>query len=276
MTYFGFLVLFLGPPLLIIALLTWRDQVRHRSIPADFRNWAPWFAIVAHVVAALLYTTPWDNYLVATGVWFYNPDLVSGIVLGWVPLEEYCFFVLQTVLTGLWVVYLIRHLKPVPALSSNYGRQRWAALGLLSLVWLGMAAILVTGWAPGTYLALELTWGLIPVMVQIGFGGDILWRHWRIVLLGIIPPALYLSAADAVAITAGTWTIDPAQSLQIFLGGILPIEEFVFFLLTNTLVTLGMLLVMAVQSQERVESWWRQRRPAGLTTGSKNVKRQMS
>nr|HMQ53937.1 carotenoid biosynthesis protein [Anaerolineae bacterium] len=84
MTYFGFLVLFLGPPLLIIALLTWRDQVRRRSIPADFRNWAPWFAIVAHVVAALLYTTPWDNYLVATGVWYYTPDLVSGIVLGWV------------------------------------------------------------------------------------------------------------------------------------------------------------------------------------------------
>lgn len=275
MTYFGFLTLFLGPPLIILVLLTWSNRVRRRAIPAEFRNWAPWFAIVAHVGVALVYTTPWDNYLVATGVWFYDPKLVTGMVLGWVPIEEYCFFILQTVLTGLWVVCLMRRLEPAPVLPANYGGLRWASVGLLSLVWLAMAVILALGWAPGTYLALELTWGLMPIVLQIGFGGDILGRHWRIVLLGIVPPTLYLSAADALAITAGTWKIDPAQSLQIYLGGLLPIEEFVFFLLTNTLVTLGMILVMAVQSQERVERWW-QRRLAGLTTGSKNVKRQMS
>ena len=55
-------------------------------------------------------------------------------------------------------------------------------------------------------------------------------------------------------IPAGTWTIDPAQSLQIYLGGILPIEEFVFFLVTNVMVTFGMVLVLARHSQTRLEA----------------------
>lgn len=57
---------------------------------------------------ALIYTTPWDNYLVASGVWFYDPARVWNIILGWVPLEEYIFFILQTILTGLIVAGLLR------------------------------------------------------------------------------------------------------------------------------------------------------------------------
>ena len=52
-------------------------------------------------MVAVLYTTPWDNYLVATGVWWYDPHLVAGLVLGWVPIEEYTFFILQTLAMGL-------------------------------------------------------------------------------------------------------------------------------------------------------------------------------
>ena len=66
-----------------------------------------------------------------------------------------------------------------------------------------------------------------------------------------MPATLYLGAVDAVAIDAGTWTIDPAQSLEIYLGGVLPLEEFTFFLVTNTLVAFGMTLVLARESLER-------------------------
>ena len=55
-----------------------------------------------------------------------------------------------------------------------------------------------------------------------------------------------------LAINWGTWTIDPAQSLNIFLGGVLPVEEFIFFLLTNTLVTFGVVLVLAAASHRRL------------------------
>jgi lycopene cyclase domain-containing protein len=61
-------------------------------------------------VIAVVYTTPWDNYLVATGVWWYDPQLVTGLVLGWVPIEEYTFFIVQPILAGLWLLMLMRYL----------------------------------------------------------------------------------------------------------------------------------------------------------------------
>ena len=71
-------------------------------------------------------------------------------------------------------------------------------------------------------------------------------------LYSIVPLTLYLSASDALAIRAGTWTIDPEQSLNLLIGGLLPLEEFVFFLLTNTLVFFGIILIWAVESRARL------------------------
>ena len=100
-----------------------------------------------HVLLAVVYTTPWDNYLVATGVWYYDPQLVSGIVLGWVPIEEYTFFVLQTILTSLVLLFVARRWhgprgRPAPnqlAFAASAVKLRcvvisagWRALGWLN------------------------------------------------------------------------------------------------------------------------------------------------
>src|SRR5690606_9009452 len=102
-----------------------------------------------------------------------------------------------------------------------------------------------------TYLALALAWALPPIALQLATGADILWRHRRLVAAALLPPVLYLSAADALAIGAGTWTIAPGQSLEIFIGG-LPLEELVFFGLTSTLLVFGMVLALAQETQARV------------------------
>ena len=115
-----------------------------------------------------------------------------------------------------------------------------------------MAAVLASGYKPGTYLSLILVWALPPLMLQLGLGADILWQHRRAVFGALAPITLYLALADMVAIAQGTWTIDPGQSLQIYLGGILPLEEFIFFLLTNTLVVFGMTLLLAAESHNRL------------------------
>ena len=128
---------------------------------------------------------------------------------------------------------------------------RWMSVAVVGMVWLTAVVILAASWQPGTYLGLELAWALLPIMLQLGFGADILWRYRRLVLSAIVPLTLYLSAADALAIGWGTWTIDPAQSSGILLAN-LPIEEFVFFLLTNTLVTFGVTLLLAQESGERL------------------------
>ena len=251
MTYFTFLAWCVGIPLLILGWLNWQDYRRGKRLPPSLRGWSATAVVIAHVVVALIYTTPWDNYLVATNVWWYNPELVTGIVLGWVPIEEYTFFVVQTIMSSLWIHFLARRLpiKPLPAPEEG-SRMRWLSAGLVTLLWLPFVVILVVGWQPGTYLALTLAWALPPVILQLGFGADILWRHRALVFWGIVTPTIYLSIGDTFPIGAGTWTIDPMQSTGIFIGS-LPMEEFVFFLMTNTLIVLGSVLVLAQESHER-------------------------
>lgn len=252
MTYFGFLALFLGIPLVLLALITWQDHRANKQLPPTLRTWSPYLVILALIIVAVIYTTPWDNYLVATNVWWYDPNLVTGVVLGWVPLEEYTFFVVQTLFTGLWVLFLARRLPAPDRPFSKNNKARWTTTLITGLVWIASVGILAIGWQPGIYLGLELVWALPPIMFQLAFGADILWRYRRLVIISISSTTLYLSIADALAISSGTWTIDPAQSLNIFLGGHLPVEEFIFFLLTNTLVVFGLVLILASESRDRV------------------------
>ncbi len=252
MSYFGFLARFLVLPIFLFALFYWWDARRGKALPAQLRAYSALHMLGILVLIALLYTTPWDNYLVATGVWWYDPQLVTGLVLGWVPIEEYTFFVLQPILIGLWLIWLARRL-PSPAEERN-ASVRYGATAVTALIWLASVVALISGWQPGTYLALELAWALPPVMLQLYFGADILLRNWRLVLLTIVPVTVYLSAADSLAIAAGTWTIDPAQSLDMLLGGVLPIEELVFFMLTTVLVTFGLTLGIAAQSWKQLRT----------------------
>lgn len=255
MTYFGFLALFLGVPIALLAFTAWRDFRRGRRLPGHFGNLPAWGSIAALVVIALTWTTPWDNYLVATRVWWYDPALVSGVVIGYVPVEEYTFFVLQPIMTGLWLALLMRALpapQTAPASRAAARRIRIGAVGAAGAVWLLSALLLTDAWPRDTYLGLELIWALPPVMLQLGFGADMLWRYRRHVLLALLPPTLYLAAADAIAIGSGTWTINPEQSLELLVGGVLPVEEFLFFLLTNTLIVFGMTLAQAEASRARI------------------------
>jgi lycopene cyclase domain-containing protein len=253
-TYFGFLAIFVGIPLLILVFLTWLDHRQERRLPKSLTLLPAGWALTALVLIAVIYTTPWDNYLVATQVWWYDPALVTGLTLGWVPIEEYTFFVLQTLLTGLWLLWLARRILPARGAFRSRQSLRWGITLPLGVFWLLSVMILAMGWQPGTYLALILVWALPPVMLQTTFGADILWHYRRLVIPGILIPTIYLSAADSLAIQSGTWTISPSQTLGIHLPGGLPLEEFTFFLVTNVLIVFGMTLMLARESRRRL-SW---------------------
>ena len=109
MTYFGFLLRFLFIPVVLLLVWAWRDARRGRQVAPVWRSWSAVSALLLHVLIAVLYTTPWDNYLVATRVWWYDPALVTGIVIGWVPIEEYTFFIMQPILAGVWLLTLLRY-----------------------------------------------------------------------------------------------------------------------------------------------------------------------
>ncbi len=243
MTYFGFLLCFLILPILIFLFLNWRNF-----------NKPFWLAVLLHVFLAVAYTTPWDNYLVATHVWFYNPQLVTGILFGYVPLEEYTFFVLQTILAGLWWRFLSERFS-TPQNFKPSKPARLIAFFVTLIVWIFFTALFFNGEKYVAYLSITLFWALPAVLPQLLFGADILWHHRKLVALAILIPALYLSLTDIVALKATTWLISPTQTTGILFFGILPLEEVVFFLVTNILIAFGMTLLLSNESKQRLSDW---------------------
>jgi lycopene beta-cyclase len=251
MTYFGFLLRFLVIPILVFLCITYWDNRNDRQI-RDFRNGrAVWIAIAVHIALAVIYTTPWDNYLVATGVWFYNPDLVTGKLIGYVPIEEYTFFVLETVLSGLWWWFLARRLSPPRKRFGPNQRLVYFSTCMLASLWLLSAYLFFFGASKWTYLSIILFWALPAILPQLLFGADILWHYRKLVFWGIFVPGLYLSLMDIVALSETTWSISPGQTTGILFFGILPLEEVAFFFITNVLIINGMTLLLAHVSEER-------------------------
>lgn len=97
MTYARFLALFVVLPIVFLAVRYRRELGR--------RELAPLGLLLLVVYAA---TTPWDNLAVKWGLWDFHPHLIWGIRLGYLPVEEYLFFGLQTLLVGLWAAVRLR------------------------------------------------------------------------------------------------------------------------------------------------------------------------
>jgi lycopene beta-cyclase len=249
MTYFGFLARFVVIPIILLWCLHLSKPQKYRAFVGAGNGKSVWIAVGVQIALALLYTTPWDNYLVATGVWHYNPRLVIGMILGYVPLEEYTFFVLETLLVGLWWLLVSQRIKAADNFQPSWKLRLWSA-GTLAAVCITSMLVFFSGWKPGTYLLITFVWALPPIILQLAFGADILWHHRKLVVGVILPIGLYLSFVDALAIQASIWAIDPAQSTGLFIGS-LPLEEGVFFFVTAMLITLGMTLTLSAESRKR-------------------------
>lgn len=267
MTYFGFLLRFVIFPILIFLVIALWDEKRGKKINGFRNGRAVWIAIGIHVLLAVVYTTPWDNYLVATGVWYYNPALVTGLVIGYVPIEEYTFFVVETILAGLWWWFLARRLHPPLTDGEGLGlrvrftsnkRLVYVSTCVLVFVWIIFTVILFSDNQPLTYLSITLVWALPAILPQLLFGADILWHYRTLVFWSIMVPGTYLSLMDMVALSETTWSISPTQTTGILFFGILPLEEVAFFFITNVLITFGMTLLLANVSGERfaeIKKW---------------------
>jgi lycopene beta-cyclase len=256
MSYLAFHLVFIVPPLVVLLGV----------LPRAGRTFGrrAWWTLPAIALIAFVYTTPWDNYLVSRGIWWYGPDRVIGTI-GWVPVEEYLFFLLQPLLAGLWLYVTLLWfaprvgewpLRPAPA------TEQAAELGVLlrSVVILMPAGPRVLGitvylllaatgafaltYTAGTYLGLILVWAAPVLAAQWFFVGDRVAHAPRTFLAAVVPPTLYLWAADRFAIGDGIWSISPTHTTGLHLLG-LPMEEALFFLVTNLLVVQGVLMFLA-------------------------------
>ena len=272
MTYFGFLIRFLFIPILIFLTITLWDNKNNKQVTGFRKARAAWGAIGIHVFLAVIYTTPWDNYLVATGVWYYNPKLVTGLVIGYVPIEEYTFFVVETILSGLWWWFLARRLAPprfdfaiAPLSAEEFKPNKtlvYVSTCLLIFVWILFTYLFFFGNTKWTYLSITIFWALPAILPQLLFGADILWHYRKLVIWAILLPGTYLSLMDIVALRDTTWSISSAQTTGILFFGILPLEEVVFFFITNILIVFGMTLLLAnisegrfTEIKEQLQTW---------------------
>lgn len=118
MTYARFLALFVVLPIALLAVRYRRELGR--------RELAPLGVLLGVVYLA---TTPWDNLAVKWGLWDFHPELIWGLRLGYLPVEEYLFFGLQTLLVGLWAAVRLRRAleaRPQPAPADKAAEARKA------------------------------------------------------------------------------------------------------------------------------------------------------
>ncbi|GAC1444808.1 MAG: hypothetical protein NVSMB52_04540 [Chloroflexota bacterium] len=94
-----------------------------------------------------------------------------------------------------------------------------------------------------TYITFELVWAIPVLLVQWVAGWKILWPRRRTLLVALAIPTVYLSCADGVAIAQGIWTIHSDRILGIRFGDV-PLEEVLFFLVTNAMVVHSVILLV--------------------------------
>ncbi|MFD1733558.1 lycopene cyclase domain-containing protein [Deinococcus malanensis] len=245
MSYLQYHLVFILPVLLVLAALTARRRgpLAGPYNPDDRWSWS-WFWALPLV--ATVYTTPWDNYLVFREVWSYPPERVLGR-LGYVPYEEYAFFILQTLISGLLLLLLMR--RGPARVAARPELVRWGGAALL----LGLAFVgaLCLRQERTLYLGLILAWAMPVLAGQWAFGGDLLLGRARLFWTATLLPTTYLWLTDAYAISNGIWQISPRYTVGLNLGR-LPFEEMLFFLVTNLLVVTGLMLFLHPAALERL------------------------
>lgn len=234
MTYWDRHVQFTIPPAIILTLL-YRPFFTLRDV----------YRILFLTTIAVLYTIPWDAYLIRHRIWTYPSEVVWGKTLFGIPYEEVFFFVIQTYITS--VIYLFTSklsFKPVLLKGGirEDGLNQKRRLGkLILLILITYGAYNVHSWGEGTYMGLILIWATPVCLFLWLMSSDMLLQLPRTTtVLPVALPTIYLWIVDTFALRRGTWAIESGTKLGIHVWEGLEIEEAVFFFVTNLIIVMGL------------------------------------
>jgi lycopene cyclase domain-containing protein len=237
MTYLRFHLYFNLPPLLVLGALN--AQI--------VTGWGDAMAFGCVLLAVMIFTTPWDNFAAKWGIWGFPPGRYSRKI--WhLPVEEYAFFLLQSVNIMLAIRALF-HFFPDWLTGQETVVDSWTFLCL---------AVSVIPWAvivwqlrlmrakrgPKVNYAIHLVWFLPIIYAQWILAPPLFMGHSSLLSLMTGTFGVYYSLADLVAVRAGVWFFDQNQITGFKVARLLPWEEVAFFYLTTLLVTQSYLLLL--------------------------------
>jgi putative membrane protein len=237
LTYLRFHLIFNLPLLIVLAALTGTVPVTSEEASA--------FGLV--LLAVLIFTSPWDNFAAKWGIWGFPREKYS-LRIGYLPVEEYAFFLLQSANVMLAVRALFHFIPDwQTGRETDIGRLTLILLAASVIPWLLVAVQLL--WlrrkaGPRVNYAIHLAWFLPVVYFQWVLAPPLFLEHAG--LLGLVTAAFgtYYTLADLAAVRAGTWFFDEKQITGLKLAGLLPWEEIAFFFLTSLLVAQSYLLLL--------------------------------
>jgi lycopene cyclase domain-containing protein len=236
MTYVMFHAVFTIPLLLLLSFLY--------GMKGGFSKIRPCLGMALLVFLAVVYTTPWDSFLIRKGIWGYSSARILGSFYH-IPFEEYFFFVVQTVIGSMWTYLLLRRAIPVKSNSSR----RESVVAILLIGWI--VSFLWVGYPnPWRYLSLIVAWGFPILSIQwfVGYQTIMAYRTTGLLAIGTLTGYLWL--ADSYAIYRGIWSFSLEQSSGWYVAPYLPIEEALFFLVTTCMVTQGFILFTKMSFQK--------------------------
>ncbi|KAF8309327.1 terpenoid synthase, partial [Clavulina sp. PMI_390] len=203
------------------------------------------------LIVAVVYTIPWDSYLIRSHVWTYPPDAILGPKFLDIPAEELFFFIIQTHITSVIYLILSKTVLHVTLLSESHNKRRQSSARIraigLTICYSGIALGIWLVWTSiggddqgGLYLGLILVWSF-PVLTFLWHvaSSHIIALPLYTTGLPIIIPTLFLWVVDTLALHRGTWVIESGTKHEWHLWMNLDFEEALFFVLTNIQVTFG-------------------------------------
>lgn len=256
LSYSLVLFVFVGIPTLILVFISLSVKVLNKQTS---------LYLLSLSVIAVLYTTPWDNYLVYHSVWYYDQNKIWNVFIWFVPLEEYLFFVIQTWFTGLVTLLLIHNqdkiknnheIIKVP--SESRAKLTWVineavnnvrepkAILLISLTVMSSLLLWLFKFSTLFYFLLITAWALYPITLQLVVGFRFIGRYGSSLLAGVTLTSLYLCIVDYISINDKVWEINKLYTINGLGVGVLPFEEIWFFIITNVLVSLGIILFSVI------------------------------
>ena len=99
-----------------------------------------------------------------------------------------------------------------------------------------------------TYLGVLLFIFLGSAWLEIALRTRVL-RRWKRLLLALAIPFTLFVIWDVWAIATGHWSIDPDRTVGIEIGGIIPVEELIFF------VVVPLASILSLEAVRAVKGW---------------------